>query len=75
MITSEQLKETQKVLELLAKNEIDDPMTNHAKLKRLIKVADEIDTLRRSTWHNEKFGASETIVENMLSFNSDDIPF
>ena len=74
-LTSEQLQQAQNTLEQLAKNEIDSPMTNHAKLKRLIKVADEIDTLRRETKHNETFGVYEEMADNLVNFTADDIPF
>jgi phosphoenolpyruvate carboxylase len=75
-LTSQELQQAQNVLQQLAKNEIDAPMTNHAKLARLIKVADEIDTLRREVWNEEKFGASDRAAdEAMKIINSDDIPF
>lgn len=74
-LTSNKLKETQLTLEQLVKIEIDKPNTNYAKVNRLTKVIQEIDILRRETWNNETFGEYEEIVDNALSFCSDDIPF
>lgn len=71
-LNSDNLQITQNVLEQLAKNEIDDSMTNHSKLKRLLAVVQEIDLLRRETWNKEKFGESSAIVELICP---DDIPF
>lgn len=67
-VTSDRLKDCQNTLELLAKLEIDDPMTDMRKLKRMLTVIDEIDTLRRETWNKEKFGECDNIC-------SDDVPF
>lgn len=74
-LTSNKLKETQLTLEQLVKIEIDKPNTNYAKVNRLTKVIQEIDILRQETWNNETFGEYEEIVDNALSFCSDDIPF
>ena len=74
-MNSNDLKTTQKVLETLVKQEIDSPMTNYSKVNRLLKMIKEVDTLRRDTWHNEKFGSYEEIVDNLVNFTEDDIPF
>lgn len=76
-VTSEKLRDTQKTLEQLAKNEIDNPtMTNYSKLNNLLKVVKYIDKLRRETWNNETFGAYEELADNTIKMiNSDDIPF
>lgn len=72
VLTLDELKQTQMTLETLAKNEIDEPMTNMIKLKRLLKVIDEVDTLRRETWNTETFGETDNVA---AIFCSDDIPF
>lgn len=75
MITSKDLQQCQKTLENIAKSEIDSPMTDMRKLKRLLTVIDEVDSLRRETWNDEKFGDSQELADNMLEICSDDIPF
>ena len=76
-LTSGQLQETQNVLEQLAKNEIDSPMTDYSKVNRLMKTIEEIDSQRRKAWNGEKFGSYEKMVDNVLdaNFTADDIPF
>ena len=75
-MTSEELKTTQITLETLAKKEIDSPMTSYAKVKRLLKIVQEVDTLRRETWNEEKFGESDKVANILYNdFSSDDIPF
>ena len=74
-MNSNDLKTTQKVLETLVKQEIDSPMTNYSKVNRLLKMIKEVDTLRRETWHSEKFGPHEEIIDNLVDFSADDIPF
>ena len=76
-ISSKDLQVTQTTLETMLKNEIDNPMTNYAKVNRLTKLIKEVDTLRRETWNNEKFGQYDNIADMYISndFNSDDIPF
>lgn len=74
-MTSKQLEQCQETLEHLAKREIDDPQTDYTKVNRLLKVIKDVDTLRRETWHDEKFGAYEEIADNVMQTNSDDIPF
>lgn len=77
-LTSEELQEAQNVLELLVKNEVDFALTNYSKVNNLLKVIKDVDKLRRKTWNDEKFGASEMIVDEtlkVLNINSDDIPF
>lgn len=81
-LTSKDLKATQKTLEALAKNEVDNPMTNYSKLNNLLKVIKDVDSIRREIWNDEKFGASfETVDETLkimnteTNFSADDIPF
>ena len=72
-MNSNDLKITQTTLEQIVKTEIDSPMTNYTKVKRLMQIIKEVDALRRETWHDEKFGKYDNIVD--ASFTADDIPF
>ena len=76
-ITSQELQQAQNVLQELAKNEIDDPMTDYSKLANLMTVINDVDSLRREAWNEEMFGASEAMADEAISaFDSDDnIPF
>lgn len=81
-MTSEELQQAQNVLQELAKNEIDNPMTNYSKLNNLLKVIKDVDSVRRETWNEEKFEASDAAADSALlmmnhdsSFTVDDIPF
>lgn len=45
MITSQELQDTQNVLEQLAKNEVDNPATDYSKLNKLLKVIKDVDDI------------------------------
>jgi len=75
MKTSKELKECQSTLESLVKGLIDDPMTDYPKVTLYLKIIKDIDTKRRERWNKEKFGSYEDLADEVLNFNSDDIPF
>ena len=70
-MTSEELRTTQNVIQEIIKNEIDKPLKDFTKIKRYLKLLDEIDNLRRKTWNDEKFGK----YDNLVQICEDDIPF
>lgn len=76
-MNSDELKTAQKILEKILVEEINDPMTNYDLANSYITVIQKLDTKRRETWHDEKFGESEKIVDNVINtqFTADDIPF
>jgi len=81
-LNSQELQQVQNVLEQLAKNEIDSPMTNYSKLNNLMKVIKDVDSISREVWNEEKFGASDRAADEAITllnlenkFTADDIPF
>jgi len=79
---SNELKIAQNYIESLIIEEISDPATNYSRVKFLLKEVKALDKLRRETWHEEKFGASERAADeaiNMLKLSNDidedNIPF
>jgi hypothetical protein len=76
MLTSTDLQECQRVLEILTKAEIDQPMIDFKKIQRLMRIIKDVDEQRRILWNEEKFGYAEQIVDETLStITDDDIPF
>jgi hypothetical protein len=76
---NKQLQLAQKQLELAAKKEIDNPMTDYDQLRELIDMIEKLDSFRRSVWSKQTFGQSERVANSLLNihdaFSSDDIPF
>ena len=72
---SSDLRIAQNILKEFLKAEIDTPMPDYKRCKFLIEEIDRIDAIRRDAWHDEKFGPYEKLADQVLNFNSDDIPF
>lgn len=76
-MNSQELDNCQQTITALLIAEINEPMKNWALISKYTAVLKDIDTKRRKTWKDEKFGVYEQIAENLLTadFTKDDIPF
>ena len=78
-LTSQDMQKLQDLVTILLKELIDQPMKNWALINKYQVVLKDVDTQRRLVWHDEKFGESEEIVDQVLDmsahFTCDDIPF
>lgn len=81
-MNSQDLQNTQNVIEKILINEIEQPLKDWSKINKYLYVLKDVDFKRRKAWKDEKFGVYEKIVDEVLEelnlpvdFNSDDIPF
>lgn len=76
MLTSKELELIQETLKKSIRASLSKLDCDYDKVKELAEVTGKVDTLRRQTRHDEKFGVYEDIVDEVIEeFNSDDIPF
>jgi hypothetical protein len=75
-MTSTDLGQTQETLTTVLKLEMDKPMIDFTKVRRLLKVIQDIDSQRRILWNEEKFGYTDNIVAGITkAITVDDISF
>lgn len=74
-MNSQELQQTQDTIESIIINEVKQPLKDFAKIKKYLDLLKDIDGKRREAWNKEKFGVYESFLDNVVEFNSDDIPF
>ena len=72
-LSSVELSTIQALINKAIKEHLSEPMIDFNTIRELVETMEKVDSERRETWNDEKFGTYDEISRQV--FDRDDIPF